>query len=54
MARDFSSPGDIGPRRAAAFAVAAAAELDDAAADAHGFVDDLLRATARLGLIASP
>jgi hypothetical protein len=48
--RDFASPEDIGPRRAAAFAITVDAELDDAAADAHGFVDDLLRATARLGL----
>jgi hypothetical protein len=48
--RDFNTPDDIGPRRAAAFAITADAELDDDAADAHGFVDDLLRATARLGL----
>jgi predicted nucleotidyltransferase len=48
--RDFNTADNIGPRRAAAFAITADAELDDAAADAHGFVDDLLRATARLGL----
>jgi hypothetical protein len=48
--RDFNAPDDIGPRRAAAFAITADAELDDDAADAHGFVDDLLRATTRLGL----
>jgi hypothetical protein len=48
--RDFNTPDDIGPHRAAAFAITADAELDDDAADAHGFVDDLLRATARLGL----
>lgn len=48
--RDFNTPDDIGPRRAAAFAITADAELDDDAADAHGFVDDMLRATARLGL----
>jgi len=48
--RDFNTPEDIGPRRAAAFAITADAELDAAAADAHGFVDDLLRATAKLGL----
>ncbi|MGA2453413.1 MAG: nucleotidyl transferase AbiEii/AbiGii toxin family protein [Solirubrobacteraceae bacterium] len=48
--RDFNAPDDIGPRRAAAFAITADAELDDDAADAHGFVDDFLRATARLGL----
>ncbi len=48
--RDFDTPDDIGPRRAAAFAITADAELDDAATDAHGFVDDLLRGTTRLGL----
>jgi hypothetical protein len=48
--RDFNAPDDIGPRRAAAFAITADAELDDAAADAHGFVDDLLRAAAGVGL----
>jgi hypothetical protein len=48
--RDFNTPDNIGPRRAAAFAITTDAELDDDAADAHGFVDDLLRATARLGL----
>jgi len=48
--RDFSTADAIGSRRAAAFAVTADAELDDAAADSHGFVDDLLRAGTRLGL----
>jgi hypothetical protein len=48
--RDFDTPDNIGPYRAAAFTVATDDELEDAAADAHGFVDDLLRATARLGL----
>jgi Nucleotidyl transferase AbiEii toxin, Type IV TA system len=42
--RDFDTPDDIGPRRAAAFTVSTDDELEDAAADAHGFVDDLLRA----------
>jgi hypothetical protein len=50
LARDFDGPSGLGPRRAAAFTVAEDAELDDAAADAHGFVDDLLRAARRLGL----
>ncbi len=45
LERDFDAPDGIGPRRAAAFSVADDDELDDAAADAHGFVDDLLRAT---------
>jgi hypothetical protein len=48
--RDFDTPDDIGSLRAATFAIAADAELDAAAADAHGFIDDLLRATSRLGL----
>ncbi len=50
LARDFDTPDDIGPLRAANFITADGAELDNAAADAHGYVDDLLRATARLGL----
>ncbi len=43
LARDFDSPDGLGPRRAAEFTVADSADLDAAAADAHGFVDDLLR-----------
>lgn len=50
LRRDFDAPDSVGPLRAAAFTLAAEAELEDAAADAHGFVEDLLRATARLGL----
>ncbi|MGD0452232.1 MAG: nucleotidyl transferase AbiEii/AbiGii toxin family protein [Solirubrobacteraceae bacterium] len=50
LTRDFDAPEGLGPLRAAAFAVADDAELEDAAADAHGFVDDLLRASASLGL----
>lgn len=45
LARDFNAPDGLGPARAARFSVAEPAprdELDDAAADAHGFVDDLL------------
>ena len=48
--RDFATPEHTGPRRTATFTVGADSELDEAAADAHGFVDDLLRATGRLGL----
>lgn len=40
--RDFSTPESIGPRRAAAFDIVDDAEALDAAADAHGHVDDLL------------
>lgn len=43
LARDFDTPEALGPRRAAQFSVAEASELDDSAADAHGFVADLLR-----------
>lgn len=50
LARDFNNVDNTGPRRAAEFAVIEKSALDDAAADAHGFVDDLLRATADLGL----
>lgn len=48
LARDFDAPEALGPRRAAEFSVAEASELDDSAADAHGFVDDLLRSWAAL------
>ncbi len=50
LARDFDTPDDIGPRRAADFIATDGAELDDDAADAHGYMNDLLRATGRLGL----
>ena len=49
LARDFDAPDGLGPRRAAAFSVADDAELDGAAADAHGYVADLLRAGANVG-----
>lgn len=52
LERDFAAPAGLGPRRAAGFTVAADAQLEDDAADAHGFVDDLLRACRRHGLIA--
>ena len=50
LARDFETPETLGPRRAATFVIVEDAELEEAAADAHGFVDDLLRAAAALGL----
>jgi hypothetical protein len=46
LARDFDRPEGLGASRAAGFAIAepaAPGELDDAAADAHGYVDDLVR-----------
>lgn len=44
LARDFADPNDIGPRRAAEFDTVNSDELDDAIADFHGYVDDLLSA----------
>ena len=44
LARDFETPTHIGPRRAAAFDYIDGDDLDAAAADAHGYVDDLLDA----------
>jgi len=55
LARDFDGPDGLGPTRAAGFAIAepaAPGELDDAAADAQGYVDDVLRAARGLGLAA--
>lgn len=54
LIRDFSSPDEIGPQRAAAFGLVDPAnqdEFDERAADAHGFVDDLLRSSRRFGLL---
>jgi hypothetical protein len=54
LARDFDEPDSLGPRRAADFIVARPGdhgELDDASADAHGYVDDLLISCRTLGLI---
>jgi predicted nucleotidyltransferase len=44
LSNDFASPDSLGPRRAAAFEGDAGDDLDATAADAHGYVDDLLRA----------
>jgi Nucleotidyl transferase AbiEii toxin, Type IV TA system len=52
LARDFDTPDDIGPLRAAGFIAADNAELGNAAADAHGYVNDLVRAAVKLGLSA--
>ena len=43
LARDFATVDGLGPRRAAEFEHLDPGARDDAAADAHGFVDDLLR-----------
>jgi hypothetical protein len=45
LTRDFATPDSLGPRRAAAFEGLIGEDLDAAAADAHGYVDDLLRAS---------
>jgi hypothetical protein len=44
LVRDFAAPDSLGPRRAAAFDVIHSGDLDQATADAHGYVDDLLAA----------
>lgn len=44
LSRDFPDPDGLGPRRAASFEFLEPDDQDDAAADAHGFVDDLLNA----------
>lgn len=50
LARDFNAPDVIGPLRVAEFEGAIGAERDEVAADAHGYVDDLLRACRERGL----
>lgn len=44
LARDFATPENVGPRRAAEFGLVDPADFDNDAADAHGRVDDLLTA----------
>jgi len=49
LANDFAEPGSLGPQRAARFE--STGDIDPAdTADAHGYVDDLLKACRRLGL----
>lgn len=43
LERDFASVGSIGPRRAAEFEHLDPDDQDEAAADAHGYIDDLLQ-----------
>ena len=50
LARDFADPETLGPRRVAEFEGEAADDPDAIAADAHGYVDDLLKACTRSGL----
>jgi hypothetical protein len=50
LANDFADADSLGPRRAASFQGDAGDDLDAAAADAHGYVDDLLRTCRSRGL----
>lgn len=52
LQRDFGSPDLIGPLRAAEFDGATGDALDAAAADAQGYVDDLLKACRRRGMLS--
>jgi Nucleotidyl transferase AbiEii toxin, Type IV TA system len=52
LARDFSSPEAVGPRRAGDFEVIDVADYDAVVADAHGHLDDLLTACRHRGLLA--
>ena len=51
LARDFADPETLGPRRVAEFEGEAGEDLDAVAADAHGYVDDLLAASRDRGLL---
>jgi Nucleotidyl transferase AbiEii toxin, Type IV TA system len=51
LANNFAEPASIGPRRAASFEGESVNDLEAATADAHGFIDDLLRACRERGLV---
>lgn len=51
LARDFADPETIGPRRVVEFEGNAGDDPDAIAADAHGYVDDLLKACSQTGLL---
>lgn len=51
LASDFDSPDSIGPQRAAEFDGDPGGDLDAGAADAHGYVDDLLRKVPTAGFL---
>lgn len=51
LVRDFSDPDALGAQRAASFDVIDPEGHDAAAADAHGYVDDLLGACRQRGLL---
>jgi predicted nucleotidyltransferase len=48
LANDFAEPASIGPLRAASFEDQGDGDLQNRAADAHGYIDDLLRRTRKL------
>ena len=50
LATDFEQIESIGSQRAAAFSAESEGDGDALAADAHGYVDDLLRAARDRGL----
>jgi hypothetical protein len=50
LARDFADPENLGPNRVAEFEGKAGDDPDAIAADAHGYVGDLLKACAQSGL----
>jgi hypothetical protein len=50
LANDFEEIDSIGPQRAGEFGAESSEEMDALAADAHGYVDDLLRACRDRGL----
>lgn len=54
LASDFDSPESHGPLRASGFDGEPGGDLDAGAADAHGYVDDLLRQCRRLGYLDGP
>lgn len=54
LASDFYSPESHGPLRAAEFDGEPGGDLDVAAADAHGYIDDLLRQCRHRGYLDGP
>lgn len=51
LVRDFGSPDQIGPLRVAEFEGATEVRRDEVAADANGYVDDLIRVCGQMGLL---
>jgi len=51
LAKDFADPDTIGPQRVAEFEGETADDPDAIAADAQGYIDDLLTACAQTGLL---